>query len=262
MPNATSPFVEHRIVAFALGHPGFGPARVSTELRRDKWGGIVISPSGVWRMLKRHGLNTRGKRLGLVAGYAAPPQPEKPPVLPKQHLQVEAPDEYWYKWTVSMWDACEACRGRCGRITAIDVASSYTWAQLWTTPRNATALRTSQLARRVAHDLSTRGWKLQAVMTDNGSEYPSKVFRNTIEELDAQHRFIRAGRPQTNGCVERVHLTILEECWKPSFAHYLTPKITGLRLDLNHYLDYYNTDRAHTGRWNQGRTRRTSPRET
>ena len=93
MPNATSPFVEHRIVAFALGHPGFGPARISAELCRAKWGGIVISPSGVWRVLRRHGLNTRGKRLGLVAGYAAPPQPEKPPVLPQQHLQVEVPGE-------------------------------------------------------------------------------------------------------------------------------------------------------------------------
>ena len=145
-------------------------------------------------------------------------------------------------------------QGAVWQYTAIDVASSYTWAQLWTTPRNPTALRASQLARRVAHDLAMRGWKLQAVTTDNGSEYRSKVFRNTIGELGAQHRFIRAGRPQTNGCVERVHLTILEECWKPSFARYLTPKITGLRLDLNHYLDYYNTDRAHTGRWHQGRT--------
>ena len=63
-------------MAFCLGHPGFGPARMSAELCRDKWGGIVISPSGVWRVLRRHGLNTRGKRLGLVAGYAAPPQPE------------------------------------------------------------------------------------------------------------------------------------------------------------------------------------------
>ena len=92
----------HRIVAFALGHPGFGPARISAELQRDKWGGIVISPSGVWRVLKRHGLNTRALRLGLVAGYVVPPQREKPLVLPQQHLQVETPDKYWYKWTVSM----------------------------------------------------------------------------------------------------------------------------------------------------------------
>ena len=59
MPNATSPFVEHRVVAFALGQPGFGPARIAAELARPKWGGIKLSPSGVWRVLRRHGLNTR-----------------------------------------------------------------------------------------------------------------------------------------------------------------------------------------------------------
>src|SRR6059036_1629589 len=79
MPNATSPLVEQRVVAFALGHPGFGPGRISSELRRQKWGGIVLSPNGVWKVLCRHGLSTRAKRLGLVAGYAAPPEPTRPP---------------------------------------------------------------------------------------------------------------------------------------------------------------------------------------
>ena len=239
MPNATSPFVEHRIVAFALGHPGFGPARVSAELCRDKWGGIVISPSGVWRVLKRHGLNTRSKRLGLVAGYAAPER-EKPLVLPTQHLQVESPGEL-VQMDCFYIGRLQGVKGTVWQYTAIDVASSYTWAELWTTPRNPAALRTS----RVAHGLAARGWKLGAVMTDNASEYRSNVFRNTIEDLGAEHRFIRAGQPQTNGCVERVQQTILEECWKPCFARYLTPKITGLRRDLNQYLHYYNTDRAH-----------------
>jgi hypothetical protein len=31
------------------------------------------------------------------------------------------------------------------------------------------------------------------------------------------------------------------------------PKLTALRRDLDQYLDYYNTDRAHTGRHTQGR---------
>jgi hypothetical protein len=38
--------------------------------------------------------------------------------------------------------------------------------------------------------------------------------------------------------VERVQQTILEECWKPAFARYLIPKYTGLRLDLDRYLNY------------------------
>lgn len=46
MANQTSPFVEQRVLAFALGHPGFGPARISAELRRETWGGIVPSPNG------------------------------------------------------------------------------------------------------------------------------------------------------------------------------------------------------------------------
>jgi hypothetical protein len=39
-----------------------------------------------------------------------------------------------------------------------------------------------------------------------------------------------------------------------AFARSLIPKYTGLRLDLDRYLNYYNTDRAHTGRWTKGRT--------
>jgi transposase InsO family protein len=30
---------------------------------------------------------------------------------------------------------------------------------------------------------------------------------------EAQHRFIHAGRPQSNGCVEQVQRPVLEECW-------------------------------------------------
>lgn len=54
--------------------------------------------------------------------------------------------------------------------------------------------------------------------------------------------------------MERLHETILAECWKPAFARYLIPKQTALRLDLERQVRYYNTDRAHTGRWTRGRT--------
>jgi len=50
------------------------------------------------------------------------------------------------------------------------------------------------------------------------------------------------GASQTNGVVERVQETILEECWKPAFAPHLIPEYTGLRLDLERDLRYYNTD--------------------
>jgi len=64
---------------------------------------------------------------------------------------------------------------------------------------------------------------------------------------------IKAGRPTSNGCVERAQLTILEECWRPAVARALAPKSTALEQDLEQYLWIYNFDTAHTGRLTHGR---------
>src|SRR2546421_12500105 len=92
MPNQLSAIVEERIVAFALGNPGLGPRRIAAELARPRWGGLVVSANGVWRCLRRHGLNTRAKRLSLVAGYAAPYEPPRPPTEPR-HVEAKRPGE-------------------------------------------------------------------------------------------------------------------------------------------------------------------------
>jgi transposase len=63
MPNQIGPHLEQRILAFSLGHPGFGPRRISAELRRPKWGAIKVSEHGVWRVLRRFNLSTRQKAL-------------------------------------------------------------------------------------------------------------------------------------------------------------------------------------------------------
>jgi transposase InsO family protein len=253
MANATSPLIEQRVVAFALGHPGFGPARIAAELAQPRWGGIQLSSNGVWRVLRRHGLSTRARRYGLVVGYAAPPEPARPPPPPERHLDVDHPGQL-----VQLDCFCigrlSGTKGTVWQYTAIDVASAYSWGTLQVTRRNPSAVWTSQLARTVAADLAAHGWKLERVMSDNAQEFRSATFQQTVAKLGARHTFIRAGRPQTNGCVKRVQQTILDECWKPAFARYLIPKQTGLRLDLERYLRYYNTQRAHTGRWTKGRT--------
>jgi hypothetical protein len=173
--------------------------------------------------------------------------------LPERNIEADHPGEL-----VQMDCFCigrlSGSKGTVWQYSAIDVASSYTWAELHATAKNPLARWTSELARRVAHDLATRGWRLEAVTSDNGSEFRSSEFAKTIHSLAASHRFIHAGRPQSNGCVERVQQTILEECWKPAFARYLIPKQTGLKRELETYLWHYNTDRAHTGRHNNGRT--------
>ncbi len=111
----------------------------------------------------------------------------------------------------------------------------------------------SALVHRVADELAAAGWKLKAITTDNGGEFRAQPFTRSVAQLGAKQRFIRAGRPQTNGAVERVQRTILEECWRPTFARAMVPRYTALRRDLAAYLNYYNFERAHTGRRNAGR---------
>jgi len=39
MPNQLPKMIEERIVSFSRAHPGLGPKRVASELRREKWAG-------------------------------------------------------------------------------------------------------------------------------------------------------------------------------------------------------------------------------
>jgi transposase InsO family protein len=253
MPNQLSQLVEQRILAFSLGHPGLGPRRISATLAQERWGAIVVSPNGVWRVLRRHGLSRRISRLSLVAGYAAPPAPEPGTPLEARHVEVSRPGEL-VGFDCFHVGRLSGTSGRVWQYTAIDLATSYVWAELHTTPLNPSARRTSELARRVALDLAAHGWRFEAVLSDNGQEFRSSEFGQTLASLGAHQRFIRPGRPTTNGAVERVQRTILEECWRPSFARSLVPKLGGLSRDLSTYLRYYNEERAHTGRLTQGRT--------
>jgi transposase InsO family protein len=252
MPNALPRMVEERILSFAIAHPGLGPRRVASELARPKWGGIIVSPNGVWKVLRRHGLNTRSKRLGLIAGYAAPYESPREPA-PERHINVTRPGELvgidgFYVGRL------RGTSGAIWQLTAIDVYSSYAWAELVICPHtNPTAAQTSRLARRVARDLRAAGWRLERVLSDNGNEFRGLAFAATLQRLGARHSRIHAGRPQTNGHVEALHKTILDECWRPAFARYLYPRYTGLRRELDSYLAFYNHDRVHHGRLTHGR---------
>ncbi len=252
MPNQLPAMVEERIVAFAIAHPGLGPRRIASELRRAKWGGIVVSANGVWRVLRRHGLNTRAKRLSLVAGYRAPYEPPREPP-PEPHIELDHPGEL-VGFDCFYVGRLKGTQGAVWQLTAIDCYSSYAWGELVVCATdNVNAKQTSKLARRVARDLKQAGWRLERALADNGNEFKGQPFQQTISALGARITHIRSGRPQTNGHVEALHRLILEECWRPAFARYLYPRYTGLRRELAHYLRDYNTDRVHHGRLTNGR---------
>lgn len=188
---------------------------------------------------------------GLVAGYAAPYQPPRQPP-PERHIHTDRPGQL-VGIDCFFVGRLRGSKHPIWQITAIDCHSSYAWAHLINCPTgHPTAKQTSQIARRVARDLATCGWQLERVLTDNGNEFHGS-FDQTLQQLGTRHTRTRPGRPQTNGHVERLHKTILEECWRPSFARYLHIRYGGLTRDLTDYLHTYNTDRPHHGRITKGR---------
>lgn len=251
-------YVEQRIVAVALAFPALGPVGVSEELADQ---GIGVSASMVWRTLVRHRLNTRQLRYQLLrahqqdtaSSFVGPVRSwvgELDATLPGDLVQMDCFHVGSFKET--RLKAGKTQPGVIWQYTAIDVASSWTWAELHATAHNPSPALTSALAHRVAADLTRWGWTPKVISTDNGNEFRAQLFADTLQSLGIEHRFIRAGRPQSNGKVERVQGTILEECYQPALLGYVEPSITGLRQDLTNYLTWYNWKRHHHGKWNQG----------
>lgn len=252
--------LERQVVATALANPAAGPRTISDLLSVQ---GVAAGPSRVWRILCRHRLNTRQLRYDLLKQQQAPPvitvaerAAEYTGVLdaavPGDLIQFDCFHVGSFKET--RLGADKRTHGQIWQYTAIDVASSYLWAQLHATRRNPSPVYTTALALEVAATLSHRHWTWKRASTDNGNEFKAGAFGAALSELDVAHRFIKAGRPQSNGKVERVQGTMLEEFYQPLLVGYLEPSITGLRRDLTDYLHHYNFHRRHHGKWNKGAT--------
>jgi transposase InsO family protein len=86
------------------------------------------------------------------------------------------------------------------------------------------------------------GITVQRVLTDNGSCYRSRLWRDTLTQAGIKVKKTRPYRPQTNGKVERYHRTLAEE-W--AYAKPYTSE-TARRAALPQWLHMYNHHRSHT----------------
>jgi transposase InsO family protein len=96
------------------------------------------------------------------------------------------------------------------------------------------------LARAIAW-YQARGITCRRLLTDNGSGYLSRVFRQECAALGLRHRRTRPYTPRTNGKAERFIQTLLRE-WA-----YVMPYATSQerRRALRPWVRYYNRERPH-----------------
>ena len=134
----------------------------------------------MWKVLCRHGLNTRAKRLGLIAGYAAPYEPPRTPE-PERHIDVSRPGELvgidcFYVGRL------KGTEGAIWQLTAIDIASSYAWAELVICKQGNPTGRQTSVARQTTRPRA-EGRRLaaaSAMLSDNGNEFKGD-FTKTID---------------------------------------------------------------------------------
>lgn len=102
-------------------------------------------------------------------------------------------------------------------------------------------LTTVGFLRRATAWLAERGIKVRRVMSDNGSNYVSKVFASACKRLRQRHLRTRPYTPRTNGKAERLIQTLLREwAYAQPYEH------SRLRTAaLRKYLRYYNEHRPH-----------------
>ena len=208
-------------------HPGLGPRRVAAELARPKWGGLVVSPNGVYKTLRRHGLNTRAKRLALVAGYRAPYEPPREPA-PEPHIDIHRPGRAGRHRLLLRRPAARHQRRRSGRSPRSTPTARFAWADLVVCPaarpRPSSRPAARPPRRRRTPGRPAGGSSACSPTTATSSAAALRRTRSTGSAPATPASAPGARRPTATS--NALHRTILEECWRPAFARYLQARFT------------------------------------
>ncbi len=261
-PNRVSAEIEARILDYALTKPTHGAQRVANELRLQ---GLTVSSSGVRGVWLRHDLETRTKRLLRLERTASDTtfvlSDEQVRLLERhsvdfrcRHVEASRPGELLNQDTF-FWGVLKGV-GKIYVQVVVDVFCSIAFAKVYISKMPITAC--DLLYDRVLPFYAALGVEVGAVLTDNGREFCGRPETHPYELLlameDIEHRTTRVRSPRTNGFVERMNRTLLDECFrvKGRTEWYLSP--AEIQRDLDAYLEEYNLRRTHQGYRVQGRT--------
>ncbi|MDH5528070.1 MAG: integrase core domain-containing protein, partial [Nitrospirota bacterium] len=99
---------------------------------------------------------------------------------------------------------------------------------------------------------------IKTILSDNGREFCGRPDRHPYElflQLEGiEHRTTKVRRPQSNGFVERLHRTLLDEHFRIQGRTKWYEAVEEMQKDLDAFLEVYNRKRPHQGRGMNGRT--------
>ena len=261
--NRVDPKVEKAVLDMAIEYPAYGQMRVSNELKKQ---GIMVSPGGVRSIWLRHDLNNLKKRLTALEAKMAQDgivlTEAQLQVLEKRKQAAEAKGEIDTEHPGYLGSQDTYYVGNfkgIGKVYGqvyIDTYSKVADVKLYA---DKTALTSADMLNdRIIPWYSEQGVPILRILTDRGTEYKGTIANHAYQLFlsiqGIEHSTTKAYSPQTNGICERFNKTMKTEFFEVAMRKKIYNDLEELQLDLDIWLEEYNNERVHSGKYCYGKT--------
>ncbi len=261
--NRVDPAVEKAVLDMAIEYPAYGQLRVSNELKKE---GIMVSPGGVRSIWLRNDLNNIKKRLnaleakmaqdGIVLTETQLQALEKRKQTKEAHGEIETEHPGYLGCQDTYYVGNFKGIGKVYGQVYIDSYARVADVKLY---QDKTALTSADILNdRILPWYEEQGVPILRILTDRGTEYKGKIENHAYQLFlsisGIEHTTTKAYSPQTNGMCERFNKTMKQEFFEVAMRKKIYSDLDELQLDLDIWLEYYNNDRPHSGRFCYGKT--------
>lgn len=205
------------ITEFYCTHPGEGYRRVAYMMLDADI--VAVSPSSVYRVLKKTGLMRKWNRKPSKKGTGF-----IQPLEPHEHWHV---DVSYINIRGTFYYLCALLDGNSRFIVHWEIRESMTEGDIEIIMERAQERFPNQSPR---------------IISDNGPQFISKDFKEYIRISGMSHVRTSPYYPQSNGKIERWHKSIKSECIRPKSPLSLEEA----RVYVSEYVEYYNNSRLHS----------------
>ena len=192
------------------------------------------SPSGVYNIFKRHGLNRLRPTM----------KQNKRRIIKEKAGELAHIDTHYLSKSLIIKESQKLYL-----VCVIDSCTRIAWAELVPDIKALTVMfATLKCLNVIADQFDIR---FAEVLTDNGPEFGPKgsskkyehPFERMLIEMGIKHRYTRPYRPQTNGKAERMIRTLME-MWHNKTQFQLSAH---RKTELIRFINYYNGVKSHKG---------------
>src|SRR5271170_5923233 len=218
---------DEQIVIACGEKPAYGYRRIAWWLRRKE--GLVVNRKRVLRVMRERSLLVRSRRLRARRK--------------KEWGRVEAaePNQIWQSDMTKIWAGPAV--GWAYLVCVIDCCTreivSWNLSHRCRTEEALAAVEQAVLERLPAGSRQAS----VTLTTDNGTQFTSSRFMETLNRLGITHRRTAYHHPEGNSYIERFHRSLKEEeVWTSEYR-----SLDGARASIARWIQEYNHDRPHRG---------------